>query len=131
MLQSSADRQDEFPLDAYRERIRSLFVNIRDVSNPQLRVRILSGQLSASRLIMLPASDLKSEDRLREDEAIKEHNLFLARGAAPQEAETDMFKCGKCKQRRCRYYQMQTRSADEPMTTFVTCTNCNNKWKFC
>lgn len=25
----------------------------------------------------------------------------------------------------------QTRSADEPMTTFVTCTNCGNKWKFC
>jgi transcription elongation factor S-II len=26
--------------------------------------------------------------------------------------------------------QMQTRSADEPMTTFVTCVNCGNKWKF-
>ena len=26
--------------------------------------------------------------------------------------------------------QMQTRSADEPMTTFVTCTVCNNRWKF-
>jgi hypothetical protein len=31
----------------------------------------------------------------------------------------------------CRYYQMQTRSADEPMTTFVSCLNCNNRWKFC
>lgn len=25
--------------------------------------------------------------------------------------------------------QLQTRSADEPMTTFVTCVACNNKWK--
>ena len=40
-----------------------------------------------------------------------------------------MFKCGKCKSRKTTYYQMQTRSADEPMTTFVTCTNCNNRWK--
>lgn len=54
-------------------------------------------------------------------------NLFNAKGAEAQEAETDAFECGKCKQRKCRYYQKQTRSADEPMTTFVTCTNCNNK----
>lgn len=42
-----------------------------------------------------------------------------------------MFKCGKCKTYKTSYYQMQTRSADEPMTTFVTCHNCNNRWKFC
>lgn len=46
-------------------------------------------------------------------------------------ATTDMFRCGKCKQRKCTYYQMQTRSADEPMTTFVRCTVCSNRWKFC
>jgi transcription elongation factor S-II len=40
-----------------------------------------------------------------------------------------MFKCGKCKSLKTTYYQMQTRSADEPMTTFVTCTNCSNRWK--
>ena len=44
---------------------------------------------------------------------------------------TTMFKCGKCKERNCTYYQMQTRSADEPMTTFVTCLSCSNRWKFC
>lgn len=42
-----------------------------------------------------------------------------------------MFRCGKCKTYKTSYYQMQTRSADEPMTTFVTCHNCNNRWKFC
>ncbi len=48
-----------------------------------------------------------------------------------QVAEEDgMFMCGKCKSKKTTYYQMQTRSADEPMTTFVTCTNCNNNWKF-
>jgi transcription elongation factor S-II len=26
---------------------------------------------------------------------------------------------------------MQTRSADEPMTTFVSCLECYNRWKFC
>ena len=42
---------------------------------------------------------------------------------------TDEFKCKKCHQRECSYYQLQTRSADEPMTTFVTCLNCGNNWK--
>jgi len=42
---------------------------------------------------------------------------------------SSMFKCGKCKQNNCTYFQMQTRSADEPMTTFVTCLNCDKRWK--
>jgi len=42
---------------------------------------------------------------------------------------TDIFQCNKCKQRKCTYYQLQTRSADEPMTTFVSCLNCGKKWK--
>ena len=40
------------------------------------------------------------------------------------------FKCGKCKTNKTTYTQAQTRSADEPMTTFVTCLNCNHRWKF-
>jgi transcription elongation factor S-II len=42
---------------------------------------------------------------------------------------TDEFKCYKCKTRKCTYYQLQTRSADEAMTTFVTCLKCGNHWK--
>jgi transcription elongation factor S-II len=44
-------------------------------------------------------------------------------------AATDTFTCRKCKNNKCTYYQMQTRSADEPMTTFVTCITCGNRWK--
>jgi transcription elongation factor S-II len=43
---------------------------------------------------------------------------------------TDTFQCGKCKERRCTVAQMQTRSADEPMTVFVTCQVCGNTFKF-
>lgn len=40
-----------------------------------------------------------------------------------------LFTCAKCKSKKTTYYQLQTRSADEPMTTFVTCLNCNKRWK--
>jgi DNA-directed RNA polymerase subunit M/transcription elongation factor TFIIS len=42
---------------------------------------------------------------------------------------TDQFVCGKCKMRKCTYSQAQTRSADEPMTTFVTCLQCGHRWR--
>ena len=45
------------------------------------------------------------------------------------EAATDTFTCRKCKNNKCTYYQMQTRSADEPMTTYCQCCICGNRWK--
>jgi transcription elongation factor S-II len=45
-------------------------------------------------------------------------------------ATTDIFKCKKCNKSKCSVYQMQTRSADEPMTTFVNCLTCGAHWKF-
>lgn len=52
-----------------------------------------------------------------------------AQVAKNQGTETALFKCGKCGKRRTTYTQLQTRSADEPMTTFVLCLECGNRWK--
>ena len=45
------------------------------------------------------------------------------------EIATNLYRCSKCTQRKCTMYQLQTRSADEPMTTFVTCLVCDKRWK--
>lgn len=44
---------------------------------------------------------------------------------------TDAFTCNKCKKNKCVYSQFQIRSADEPMTLFITCLNpkCGNSWR--
>jgi len=115
----------------YRNKVRSLSLNIKDKNNPDLRVRVVERDIPADKLVTMTNEQLASDKRKREIEELQMQNLFKAKGAAAQEAETDAFQCGRCKQRKTRYYQMQTRSADEPMTTFVTCTNCNHKWKFC
>lgn len=114
----------------YRAKIRQLFVNLKDKNNPGLRENVVSGEISADKLAKMTSADMASAERKAADEKIKSSNFFASLGAGEQQAETDAFQCGRCKQRKCRYRQAQTRSADEPMTTFVTCTNCGNRWKF-
>lgn len=45
------------------------------------------------------------------------------------EAMTDQFRCGRCKKRECVYQELQLRSSDEPMSLFITCLNCGNRWR--
>lgn len=45
-------------------------------------------------------------------------------------AASDSFPCRKCGAKRSHVTQMQTRSADEPMTTFVTCLECGHRFRF-
>jgi transcription elongation factor S-II len=101
---------------AYKTRLRSLLVNLKDRANPGLRASVVSGDLPAARFAGMSSEDMASEERKAENARIQEENLFKTYAAGEREAETDQFQCGRCKQRKCRYRQAQTRSADEPMT---------------
>ncbi|XP_010253039.1 PREDICTED: transcription elongation factor TFIIS [Nelumbo nucifera] len=116
---------------AHKFKYRSIMFNIKDTNNPDLRRRVLLGEVKPERLLVMTAEEMASDRRKRENDQIKEKALFECERGGPPKATTDQFKCGRCGQRKCTYYQLQTRSADEPMTTFVTCVNCNNHWKFC
>lgn len=116
---------------AYKSQFRSKYLNLKDAANQPLRHSLLTSALSPARFIAMTPAEMASEERRRQDAQLVERNLREARAAQDNEAETDQFRCGRCRQRRTKYYQLQTRSADEPMTTFVTCINCGNRWKFC
>lgn len=116
---------------AYKAKFRSKYLNLKEKSNSTLRRAILSGVVSARRFCAMNAAEMASDERRAEDRRLMEQNLREAKAAQDNEAETDQFRCGRCGQRKTKYYQLQTRSADEPMTTFVTCINCGNRWKFC
>ncbi|CAL9752062.1 unnamed protein product [Musa acuminata subsp. burmannicoides] len=110
---------------------RSIMFNLKDGNNTDLRRRVLLGEVKPEKLIIMTPEEMASDKRKLSNEQIKEKALFECERGGPPKATTDQFKCGRCGQRKTTYYQMQTRSADEPMTTFVTCVNCNNHWKFC
>lgn len=119
------------PGTRYKAKLRSLLFNLKDASNPDARRRALNGDLAAVELVRAGPEELASDARKAENEAIRAAALFEAERGQKNLATTDQFRCGKCRQRKCTYYQMQTRSADEPMTTFVQCVNCGNRWRFC
>lgn len=57
-------------------------------------------------------------------QAINDHQMAVRGGTT-----TSLIKCGKCGKRSVTYNQVQTRSADEPMTTFCLCNECGHRWK--
>ncbi|TFK13357.1 Transcription elongation factor A protein 3 [Platysternon megacephalum] len=113
----------------YRNRVRSRISNLKDPKNPNLRRNVLNGAISPSLIARMTAEEMASDElkELRNAmtlEAIREHQMAKTGGTT-----TDLFQCGKCKKKNCTYNQVQTRSADEPMTTFVLCNECGNRWK--
>ncbi|MQM17322.1 hypothetical protein Taro_050290 [Colocasia esculenta] len=116
---------------AQKAKYRSIMFNMRDSKNPDLRRRVLLGHVKPPQLITMTPEEMASDDRKRQNQQIKDKAIFECERGAPAKATTDQFKCGRCGKRKTTYYQMQTRSADEPMTTYVTCVECNHHWKFC
>ena len=108
----------------YLDKLRSIYNNLK---NKELLQRLLSKEFKAHELAYMTHQDMVPEKwkQLIEDKKIRDENKY----APKLEASTDNFTCRKCKSKECTYYQLQTRSADEPMTTFVTCLSCGSRWK--
>jgi transcription elongation factor S-II len=108
----------------YIEKLRTLLINLKDAN---LLNKVLSKTLKPHEFVFMNHQELRPElwESLIEEKKIKDENKYTPK----IEASTDNFICGKCKSKKCTYYQLQTRSADEPMTTFVTCLDCGNRFK--
>lgn len=118
----------------YTEQARALAHNLQDRKNSRFRYKLFSGFWRMSSLPRLTAedmaSDLKTAKRAKiRKEAAEARDLDwdLKRGNLHVSGS---FTCGKCKGTQTQVRQLQTRSCDEPMTTFVTCITCKNRWKF-
>lgn len=114
----------------YRGKLRSLFQNLKAVSNRELGRKVMSGEITPSKFIVMSHDELKSSHRREEDEKIHKENMKKAQVPMAEKSISDALRCGKCGQKKVSYSQAQTRSADEPMTTFCECTICGNRWKF-
>jgi len=118
--------------EIYVQKQRRLFSNLHPsspVGNKGLVERLKHGGIMLHTLARMSDIDLYPEnwERLREIQDIREQRWLEGNTSR----KTDLFKCGRCGGRECTYYELQTRSADEPMTIFITCLNkdCGKRWR--
>jgi transcription elongation factor S-II len=116
--------------ELYVSKIRSFYSNINKssyVHNPNFKDKIQCGEIKVTDINKLSVYDIYPDNWSELlDKKIKRDKLKYE--MKPQ-AMTDQFKCRKCGSRSCSYYEVQTRSADEPMTQFISCLDCGTRWK--
>jgi transcription elongation factor S-II len=114
----------------YINKARSIYSNLKKdsyVKNVKLAQKMRTKKFDIDNIASMSYQELFPEHwKQLLDEKFKREKVMYEE---KEEAMTDQFKCGRCKSRKCTYYELQTRSADEGMTTFITCINCGNRWK--
>jgi transcription elongation factor S-II len=116
--------ENPFFVQVYLNRLRSIYVNMKE---PVLLKMLKTGEIQGKDMGFLTHQEMKPEKWivLIENKIIRNASKYNNN----IEASTDMFTCKKCKSKRCTYYELQTRSADEPATIFITCLDCGKHWK--
>jgi DNA-directed RNA polymerase subunit M/transcription elongation factor TFIIS len=117
-------------IEIYRQNVCSVFSNIHPdspVKNPRLLTRVLEGEFKLSVIPSMTSYEMFPEKwfELRDKQLQREQKILEGN----KSRATDQFKCRRCGKRECTYYELQTRSADEPMTIFITCLNCGKEWR--
>ena len=109
-----------------RRIISNLFTNSY-VKNIELMKRYKSKEVGLQEICSMNHYSLyesKWKERIENQKNIEKRRIEGNKSMA-----TDQFLCTRCFKRECTYYEMQTRSADEPMTIFINCLNCGKNWR--
>ena len=134
--------ENSYFLRIYIDKFRSVYFNLK---NPVLIQKLIDKTIKSYEFSEMTQEELLPEkwNPILEELKIKNDNKYTPK----VQASTDDFECLKCldverkkakiekreinrdEYTQCTYYQLQTRSADEPMTTFVTCLKCATRWK--
>lgn len=119
---------ENFLKSVYDDKLNNIISNITDtknINNKTLKQDLSTNKINPSYVAFMSPAQLHPQKWLywvkkKEYKELRENSI----------AYSDTYKCFKCGERKCKVSQAQTRGADEPMTTFVTCLICYNTFKF-
>jgi DNA-directed RNA polymerase subunit M/transcription elongation factor TFIIS len=110
----------------YKDVFKNLYFNLKNNGRTVQKIvqDIFSRKMDAYNLAFLRPEELD------EDRWIK---IILRKNTSEEKLNNlptvEWRPCKVCRSREFFYYQLQTRSADEPMTTFYICKKCNKTYK--
>jgi DNA-directed RNA polymerase subunit M/transcription elongation factor TFIIS len=114
-----------FFVQIYIDHLRSIYINLK---NDRLIKMVNDGEIKSQDIAFMTHQEICPEkwEELIKAKSIRDKNKFEQN----LEAMTDRYTCRKCKSKRCSYYQLQVRSSDEGITTYLTCLDCGQRMKF-
>lgn len=117
--------ENRYFLRIYVDRLRSIYTNLSN--HAEFRKKILNGEITFEQLSKITHQEMCPDMwndliqmKIKRDESKYKNRI---------EANTDVYVCKKCRSRKCVYCAVQTRSADEQMSIFVSCLDCGANWK--
>jgi len=123
------DKESNLFIRIYHHKIVQIYHNINpknSIKNTSFREQILKNKVDLNLVPYLTPQEIFPDHWRELIDKQKETDEFLYQ--KQKVASTDEYKCGKCKERNCSYYELQIRSSDEPMTRFVQCLVCDHRW---
>lgn len=85
--------------------------------------------VTVKKLVDMTPQQMRPAFWAQQYEKTMKHQLRRESPLNLEDVPDGVFECGKCREKKTVYRCMQIRSADEPMTIFVSCLKCGENWK--
>ena len=110
----------------YQTEIRSKIFNLKDKNNPSLCKYVLCGKISAKKFAKMTSAEMSSEKLKKQREKIVNQSIkdSTISKSSYQGTKSTNLKCSNCGQKNCQITEVQTRSANRPMTNIIICDDC-------
>jgi len=120
-------------LKEFNNKFRQIISNLKKKDNKILNFKLVFGHITPHEFVSMDVKEMASEGLKNKIIKIEKNQIDASRtnwNVKNGITSKSEFKCKKCRSDKTLVCQAQTRSADEPMTTFVTCLECGGSYKF-
>ena len=111
----------------YKARFRSLMFNLKDEKNPDFILSVVMGAVHVNDLATMDVKEMASSEAKKQREKWRENAKMALmdeksyNNYTGKVAQDGILRCPKCKSWKTEYFEVQTRSADEPTTKKCFC----------